>query len=307
MADRFIKINQMRELQEASKNGNPQAKNILDKYMERRPDMESVYRLIDEYYKGIPTQPVQEEPIVKPDNAQVIEEKAEPVEEKAQEDVAIIPDEGKVESQIDAIENADCLTSDNVPVDISADLDRELDGLIDNEDVEDLSFSDFLGNKKRDALRSRKNHDYFNAFDQAGRESYLAKKKDEYGHGFDNKRRQIERNLTDINNALDVYSNFVTDSPEDNVEIDMDMASKAYEDLTGDESAMGAFGRSWDAQDNESIKAKLLPLIQTYGKKNVMAVLNNLREDAHAWATFSNGKIDHSVNAYGKAMDDLLK
>ena len=293
MGNRFINYKQLTELREAAKNGNPQAKNIIDKYMERNPDFDSINRLIDDYYNNKPIPPVVEEPIVGANSESVIPEVAETAEEQAETDIVAQPSPQEIEQV--------------ATVDITADLDRELDGLIDNDDFDDISFSDFLGNKKRDANRAKKNHDYFNAFDQAGRESYLANKKDEFGHGFDNRRRKIERGLNDMNGSIDLYSQFVTDMPEDDIAIDMGQASQAYDEFTGDEAVMGAFGRSWDDQDNDAIKNALLPLVQKFGKKNVIAVLNTLREDASSWSKFANGKIDNAISNYGKAMDNLLK
>lgn len=291
--NRFIPYKQLTEIREASKGGNPQAKNIIDKYMDKNPDFESINRLIDDYYNNKPIPPVPEEPIVGPNSDSAIPEEAQTVEEKAETDIVSQPDPQEIEQ--------------NATIDISADLDREMDGLIDDEEFDDISFSDFLGNKRKDANRAKKNHDYFNAFDQAGRESYLASKKDAYGHNFDNRRRKIERGLNDMNGSIDLYSQFVTDMPDDGIEIDMGEASKAYDEFTGDEAVMGAFGRSWDNQDNDAIKNALLPLVQRFGKKNVSAVLNTLREDASAWSKFANGKIDNAISNYGKAMDNLLK
>ena len=192
-------------------------------------------------------------------------------------------------------------------VDLTSELNGELDGLIDVEEVEPMSFHDFLGRKRKDGLRARKNADYFKAYDQEGRNAYLSKKKDEYANGFAGARRKNERGFNDINGSLDLYAQMVTDLPDDENEIDVSVASNAYDDFTGNEDTMSAFGRSWDDGDNEAIKSALVALVGKYGKKNVMAVLNTLREDNAAWRKHNDGRIDNAISNYGKALDGLLK
>jgi hypothetical protein len=84
-------------------------------------------------------------------------------------------------------------------------------------------------------------------------------------------------------------------------------ATKAYDDFTDNETAMDAFGRSWDSTDMDSIKLALESLVQAYGKKNVIAMMNTIKGDAEGWRTYSNGRIDNAVTNYGKALDSLLK
>lgn len=312
MAIKFINYKKLKELQGAAKGGNEQAKNIIDKYMDKNPDMDSIERLLDDYYKGIALPPVTEEPIVPPmqPSENIVQEEAPTQEAIEENDIVEKPEEADLEQfaeeTVEGATDVPTMESENV-VDISVDLDRELDGLIDNDEFDDISFGDFLSNKKRDANRARKNAEYFKAFDADGRANYLSSKKDEFGHSFDNRRRKIERSLNDMNKSIDLYSNFVTDMPEDESEIDMSIVGKAYDEFTDDESAMGAFGRSWDDADNEQIKNVLQMLVTKYGKKNVMAVLNTLRQDGDAWSKFSNGKIDNAINNYGKSLDGLLK
>lgn len=313
MASRFINYKKLRELQEAARGGNEKAKVIIDKYMDDSPDMDSIERLIDDYYgnAGIDalantTESVDEvneaiserleEPSEEVDVEGIeelgVQEPEESVEQPAVEQEAVIDEQPAVEQPI---------------IDISADLDKELDGLIDDNEFDDLSFLDFLDGKRKDANKAKKNAEYFKAYDQGGRESYLSKKKDEYGHSFDGRRRQNERGFNDINGALDIYAQMVTDMPDDEAEFDSSLASKAYDEFTGDKANMGAFGRSWDDSDKELIKTALLALVQQYGKKNVVAVLNTLRDNCSAWRKFNDGKIDNAVSNYGKALDALLK
>ena len=80
-----------------------------------------------------------------------------------------------------------------------------------------------------------------------------------------------------------------------------------YDEFTDNECAMDAFGRSWDNADMDSIKLILESLVQAYGKKNVVAMMNTIKGDAEGWKSFSNGRIDNAISNYGKALDSLLK
>ena len=339
MASKFISYRKIKELQEASKAGNPKAKAILDKYLEDKPDMDAIDRLLDDYYSKASIDTLEKvEP--KPDEGPAVDSIDERIDESAEDLVEEEPgyesvyptvetpveggfpevdiDEGHVEEEVnEAVEQAvevapeQVEPENNMPeaveVDLTEDLDRELDGLIDVDEVEDLSFRDYIGEKRRNANRARKDAAYFKAFDQGGRESYLNKKKDESLHGFDGKFRDAERRHDDVSKALDGYDRMVGDLPEDEVAIDVSVAGKAYDDLVDDENAMGAFGRPWDDADNESIKAKLADLVAKYGKRNVVAVLNTLRDDSNAWYGESKGRMESSISKYGKALESLLK
>lgn len=286
---RFIPYKKLKELQEAARNGNEMAKNIIDKYMDANPDMESIDRLMGEYYNGAPIETL----------AQVEEQQ---VEEQPQEEEQVTEE---VEKQVE--EPLQTNPEDTQQIDITEDLDTELEGLIDNDEFDDISFRDFLKKKKRDGLRARKNADYFKAFDEGGRQSYLTKKRDEFGHSFDGRRRQLERGFNDLNGSIGLYSQMLTDMPEDEIAFDSLQATKAYDEFTDNEDAMCAFGRSWDETDMQSIKLALEALVQAYGKKNVVAMLNTIKCDAEGWKSFSEGRIDNAINSYGKSLESLLK
>ena len=288
---RFINYKQLQELQEAARNGNENAKNIIGKYMEDQPDMDSIERLIGEYYGNAGMKELElKDEIEKGGNVEnaYAQEIAEPHEEIEEEEIIeeIQPEE---------------------PIDISEDLDRELDGLIDDDEFDDIKFTDFIGNRKKDKLRAKKNAEYFKAFDPKGRENYLNGKLSEYDNGFGERRRKIERGVSDIDSAISKYGEYVTDLPEDEIEVNIDSVSQAYDDFTKDEATMDAFGRHWDEHDLEQIKGVLQSLANQYGKKNVQAILNTLREDCKAWGEFCNGRIKNSVDTYGKALSNLLK
>lgn len=304
MANRFINYRKLKELQEASKAGNEKAKVIIDKYMEEKPDMDSIDRLLEDYYSSAPIETLEkvETRVEVEPEPDVIEPESTP--ETIEQDAEIQGEEA-IGEQIDPL--ADGSMPEAVVVDISADLDRELDGLIDADEIDDHSFRDYLGTKRKNAMRAKKDASYFKAFDQAGREDYLARKKDEYAHGFDGKLRDSDRAFDDINSALDGYGNMVTDLPDDELDIDVNVAGQAYDEFTGDDSVMGAFGRSWDEADNGLVKDALSKLVAKFGKKNVMAALNTIREDNRAWHDESRGRIESSISKYGKSLDSLLK
>ena len=295
MASKFINYRKLRELQEASKAGNEKAKVILDKYMDANPDMESIDRLLDDYYSSAPIETLEQ--VQEPEPPEAIEQEAEA--EVETEEVDPISEEGMPE----AVE-APILEG---PIDITADLDRELEGLIDQDEISPYSFRDYLGTKRKNANRARKDASYFKAFDQGGREAYVAKKEEEFSNGLQGKIKDAERSFRDIGKAIDGYGQMVTDLPDDDAEIDVAIASKAYDELTENDDAMGAFGRPWDEEDNESMKSVLADLVSRHGKKNVMAALNTLRDDNQAYHDESKGKIDASISKYGKALESLLK
>jgi len=298
MGNNFIAYRKLKELREAQKAGNPKAKAIIDKYMEPKADMEAISRLMDDYYSEAPIETLEQ--IQEPAQAEVPTNEPVPpeqIEEQAEE---------KAEAIVPAVEDPNGMP-EAVQIDITEDLDRELDGLIDQVEVKDYAFKDYLGDKRKNALRAKKDASYFKAFDAAGRENYLNKKKDEYLHGFDGRLRDAERAHNDMDGAISKYSQMVTDLPDDEYEIDVGKAADAYGELTENESIMSAFGRTWDDADMESMKDALNDMVARYGKKNVMAVLNTIREDSNAWYGETKGRIEDSISKYGKALDGLLK
>ena len=334
MANRFINYRKFKELTEASKNGNPKAKAIIDKYMEDKPDMDAIDRLMEDYYSeaGIDTlkqampepepEPVPHKPFVSdpytevPDEALEGDFSMEPVPEeipgqpeseiKEPEMPEVIPEPEPEIPETEIAEPEIPAETEAFP-DISADLDRELDGLFDADDFADSSFADFLDAKRKNGLRAKKDASYFKAFDPKGREAYLEKKKAEYGDGFANRLHDIKRHYDDMSGSLDVYGTMVSDLPDDGIQIDVGLAEDAYGKLVGDGKAMSAFGRSWDKADTDEIHAKLNELVAEYGKANILAVLNTIRDDNEAWKAEAEGRISDSISKYGKHLDSLLK
>ncbi len=340
MAMRFINAKKLNELLAAAKNGDAKAKNIIDKYMDDDPDMDSIERLLNDYY-GLSSPNEAEKPV----SDDLEEEKAD--ETVSDEEKPISKIDAKAEAEFDpedpdfaqtspvteeepihgSTENPEPVHEPEIeeepkeeespiveeeptsiqPVDISADLDRELNGLLDNDDVEGISFADFLKRKSTDALRSRKNNGYFKAFDAEGRKNYLSNAIDKYKKSFDVKRRNVERGVTDMDNALGKYGDIVTDFPEDDSVFDADKASKAYSDMTTSVLGMAAFGRPWDETDMQSMRIALQSLVEAYGKKNVAAMLNTMKDDVKTWGDYCNGSFDAACDKYGKSLTELLK
>ena len=110
-----------------------------------------------------------------------------------------------------------------------------------------------------------------------------------------------------MGNALGKYGEIVTDLPDDGFDFDADKASKAYSDMTTSVLGMAAFGRPWDETDMESMRIALRSLVDAYGKKNVAAMLNTMKDDVKTWGDYCNGAFDSACDRYGKSLTDLLK
>lgn len=231
--------------------------------------------------------PEEKKPEFKPEDKKPEEPKSEPKSEESK------PEDKSLETELKQY-------------DFSA-LDGDFKDLIDEDEVKEISFGDFLKDKKKNRNRERKNSDYFKAYDQGERDAYSMSKKDEYGKKFDSSRNKLDRAYRDNGKAIDEYSRIVTSFPMEDGAIDMESSSKAYGEFTDNESAMGAFGRIWDADDTMAITNILTELANKYGKRNVISMLNSLKQDNEEWKAFGNGKMDDAIGNYGKSLDKLLK
>ena len=276
----FINNKKLLEIRESAKGGNEKALMILQAMRKMSPQ-EDLDRLVDDYYKVDTVEPVIPQ---------------EPVEQESFN----IPEELTPELMNETAEPG------NV-VDLTSTLDAEMDGLLDENELDDLSFGDFLGNKKRDGLRGRKNADYFKAYDPEGRANYMHNKIDAYKGKFDGRLRDIERRYNDMSKSIAGYTQGVNDMLDDNAELDMLSVNNAYDELTGNENAMRSFGRHWDENDNMSVMMELKALIEKYGKKNVMAVLNTLQSDNENYKKYLNNQVDTEIGRYSKSVENLLK
>lgn len=309
MKDMIIKNKDFKALSDAAKSGNQKALGILEKYQSKDGSLnqESLDKLIEEFY--LPeSEPISEQQ----ETAPAEEEIPNPIKDEPEEPEPISLGVSVVEpitSHLEYSESPDSLASDKpLPtVDISKMLDDDLEGLIDKLDIPEMSFRDFISNKKKDGLRAKKNHDHFSTYDADGRANYLTSKTDEYSHSFDNKRKDNDRKFRDMDGAISAYIFSVNGLPDDGSEMDDAKVSELYNKITDDDSIMGAFGRSWDADDDAAMKATLETLVQEYGKANVIAVLNSLKSDNGAYHDFRNGQIDQETKRYGKSLEELLK
>lgn len=280
----YLKNNKFLEIREAAKNNNEQAMQILQGLRKGFPQDE-IDRMVNEYY-AIPAQ----------NDIDLVEPEIAPVEEAAPAPEPVVEEE-----TIAPVEEAPAIP------DLTEVLDGELDGIISETELDDVSFNDYLGNKRSDALKARKNADYFKAFDQGGREAYLTSKADAYRNKFANRVNDIDRHYNDTNAALTRYSTSVNEMLDDDIELDTNVASQAYDDFTSNENAMHSFGRHWDENDNQNITNVLGELVAKYGKKNVQAALNVLMGDNDGYKSFRTNQIETEIGRYQKDLEKLLK
>ena len=285
MASQFIPYRKLSELRKAASAGDAKARNIVNRYMDRNADMETISRLMDDYY-GVSSSKKKEEE----------KEIPTPVKEEVEkETVDIVPTEK--EEKPASVDKEDDFS----------DLSKEFDGLVDLPSIEPTSFREYVSSKEKSRRAAKKDANYFKAFDPERRKAFLEKSKKDFSDSLNGKRRDLERSYGDISSALDIYDQYVSDMPEDYVQLDILSSSKAYGDLVDNDGAMSSFGRSWDEKDLSEMKSELSELVSKYGKKNVVAMLNSLREDGNSWRDYGSSAIDSAVSNYGKALDKLLK
>lgn len=287
----FINNKQFTELYKASVNGDDKAKAIMQKFRES-DDEGAVSRLIDDYF-GLSNE------------AEDTSVENVPAEEDTTEIVVKDPEPETVVQMepADMVGDPDGVKQEN----FFEKLDGELDGCIDEPDVKDCTFDEFMERKHRDTLRGRKNHDYFSAFDPVERANYSAMRKDRFDHSFDTRRRDIERSFNDMDGAISTYIQYVSDQPDDKVDTDVNVAGNAYDDILSSVGKSHSFGRGWDENDLNEVKEQLSELMGRYGRSNVIAALNILKGDNAAYRDFRNGAIDQAVKNYGGELDKLLK
>ena len=278
----FIKHKQFTEIKNAADQGNEKAMMIIQSLM-KGDEQGQLDNLVYDYYNIV-------------DNGQANPTIDEGISETEEFGETLPQEDGAVEE-----------TPEYENVDISSLLDNELDGILDENEIEDISFGDYLKTKKRDNLRARKNTEYFKVFDSIGRENYIASRGQKYFDKFNTLRGDIERSNRDQSKALDGYMNNVNVMLDDDVELNMDAASGAYDDLTNNEIAMKSFGRHWDEDDNSTMIDILSQLVVKFGKQNVIAALNTLKSDSEAYKDYRINKIDSETGRFQKSLEKLLK
>ena len=282
----FINNKKFAEIRNAAKNGDEKALKVLQAMRKMQPQAD-IDRLVEDYY-AIPAPAVEETP-----------------ETPAATDDLSLDDA----SVADSVISSDIADSDGDVTTITYNLDditKDMDGLIDEDEVEDMSFSDFLADKNRNMMRARKNADYFKMYDNDSRSKYAADAVAKYKAKFGDLERDIDRRNKDTMTALGMYEQSVGDELDDEVELSADNADKAYSDLIDNSGAMHSFGRYWDEEDKANVITELKALIGKYGKKNVLAAINTLKSDNENYKSYMHNKIDTEVGKYSKNLENLL-
>ena len=282
----FINNKKFAEIRNAAKNGDEKALKVLQAMRKMQPQAD-IDRLVEDYY-AIPAPAVEETP-----------------ETPAATDNLSLDDA----SVVDSVISSDIADSDGDVTTITYNLDditKDMDGLVDEDEVEDMSFSDFLADKKRNMMRARKNADYFKMYDNDSRSKYATDAVAKYKAKFGDLERDIDRRNKDTMTALGMYEQSVGDELDDEVELSADNADKAYSDLIDNSSAMHSFGRYWDEEDKANVITELKALIGKYGKKNVLAAINTLKSDNENYKSYMHNKIDTEVGKYSKNLENLL-
>ena len=282
----FINNKKFAEIRNAAKNGDEKALKVLQAMRKMQPQAD-IDRLVEDYY-AIPAPAVEETP-----------------ETPAVTDDLSLDDA----SVVDSVISSDIADSDGDVTTITYNLDditKDMDGLIDEDEVEDMSFSDFLADKKRNMMRARKNADYFKMYDNDSRSKYAADAVAKYKAKFGDLERDIDRRNKDTMTALGIYEQSVGDELDDEVELSADNADKAYSDLIDNSGAMHSFGRYWDEEDKANVITELKALIGKYGKKNVLAAINTLKSDNENYKSYMHNKIDTEDGKYSKNLENLL-
>lgn len=282
----FINNKKFAEIRNAAKNSDEKALKVLQAMRKMQPQAD-IDRLVEDYY-AIPAPAVEETP-----------------ETPAVTDDLSLDDA----SVVDSVISADIADSDGDVTTITYNLDditKDMDGLIDEDEIEDMSFSDFLADKKRNMTRARKNADYFKMYDNDSRSKYAADAVAKYKAKFGDLERDIDRRNKDTMTALGMYEQSVGDELDDEVELSADNADKAYSNLIDNSGAMHSFGRYWDEEDKANVITELKALIGKYGKKNVLAAINTLKSDNENYKSYMHNKIDTEVGKYSKNLENLL-
>ena len=282
----FINNKKFAEIRNAAKNGDEKALKVLQAMRKMQPQAD-IDRLVEDYY-AIPAPAVEETP-----------------ETPAATDNLRLDDA----SVADLVISYDIADSNGDVTTITYNLDditKDMDGIIDEDEVEDMSFSDFLADKKRNMMRARKNADYFKMYDNDSRNKYASDAVAKYKAKFGDLERDIDRRNKDTMTALGMYEQSVGDELDDEVELSADNADKAYSDLIDNSGAMHSFGRYWDEEDKANVITELKALIGKYGKKNVLAAINTLKSDNENYKSYMHNKIDTEVGKYSKNLENLL-
>lgn len=285
----FLNNTKFKEIRTAANDGNEKAKMVLQAL--RQGNQEDVDRLVGDYY-SIPQQEM--------NDVQVQTELQENPMENTPESVTEPIQAGMEQSSVD-------LGTEPVIEDLTDVLDKETDGLFDENEIDSIDFAKFLGNKRRDSIRTKKNSEYFSAFNPDARANYINKKKDDYKAKFGDSLHDIDRQFHDYDKSIDLYTQGVNDLLDDEQEVNVDVTGNAYDEIMDNNGIMHSFGRYWDENDTNHVIEDLKGLVAKYGKKNVLAALNVLKNDNVNFKNYKLGQINEEVERYNKSLDKILK
>lgn len=281
----YLNNAKFKEIRTAANDGNEKAKMVLQALRQGKQD--DVDRLVGDYY-AVPQQDANDVPTDLQEN---IDTKTEQISEPVQNAEPISDDLGSVPEVEDLTEV----------------LDKETDGLFDENEIDSIDFSKYLSNKRRDGLRTKKNAQYFSAFNPESRANYIAKKKDAYKSKFGDSLHDIDRQFNDYDKSLDRYIQGVNDMLDDEQDVDINVSNNAYDEIMDNNGIMHSFGRYWDDIDTSHVVEDLKGLVAKYGKKNVLAALNVLKSDNANFKDYKLGQINEEVERYNKSLDKILK
>ena len=312
----YINNKKYQDILKAALSGDEKAKSIIISIREMKPQ-EEIDNLVKEFYDVAPkleqelnsvknAAEVNAEPETEKNEEPLENENAEEEKMEAEKETEIVNDSDvEVKSTKEEGEVKDIPLED---VSLNDTLDKELKDLIEEKNVEQMSFSDFLGKQRLNNLRAKKNIDYFKAYDEKGRHNFLESKINDYKGKYNTIFNDVERKYNDNNTALQLYINSVNEMPDGDVtEINPDEVAKVYNEFSENEDNMKAFGRYWDEKDNDSVKSVLADLVAKYGKNNVKSALNYLTEDNNNYRNYLNNQIDEEIVRYTKSLENLLK
>lgn len=186
-------------------------------------------------------------------------------------------------------------------------LDKETDGLFDENEIPQMDFSQYLENKHRDGVRARRNADYFKAFSPEDRHQYVDTKKKTYTDKFGDSLHDIDRTHSDYVKSLEnLYDDINNGMEEDEKELSPEMSSGAYDEITSNKATMRVLNRYWDSNDMGEVSSFLNGLIQKYGKQNVLSAMGLLKQDVDSYSEFRKKQIQDEIDRYGNTIEKTL-
>ena len=283
----FLKNKDFKSIMDAKKSGNPKAIAIIQAYL-KGGDQKDIDGMVHDFYNPAPLVDAD-----KQEQAPINKPAVEAIKENEQ---GVTPPE-----------NEEPPVGETPTPDISSELDSDLDGLIDKDDIKDMSFEDFMAAKGKDANRLSKSADHFKMYDPKGREVYFTKKEGEYSDSLNPRRHDIDRAFRDMDRALGAYAKCVGECPDDEMKLDPKSTDDVYKGISDFSKSSHAFGRLWDEEDMGEVKHEVEELVGKYGKANVAAALNVIKGDNSAYHDKRLGQLDNSIKHYNKQLEDLLK